>query len=189
MRRFSPTPPWILRKCSTRPLGSKPSKAFDRSIRIDKINRIKNSRETEYDLLIVGGGCAGAGAALDAVTRGLKVLCVEKEDFSSGTSSRSTKLLWGGSRYLVQALVALFNFRSLKNPKQAIQTFVSDFKMVLNCHRERRFLLDNQSHLTSWLPIAVPMTSWIQWPPPFQYPPAALGPLGIYPLFFKFVSL
>lgn len=60
--------------------------------------------------------------------------------------------------------------------------------MVLNCHRERRFLLERQPHLTSWLPIAVPLTSWIVWPPPFGFPPAVLGALGLFPLFFKFVS-
>jgi len=58
--------------------------------------------------------------------------------------------------------------------------------MVLNCHRERKFLLDTQPHLTNWLPIAVPLTQWIQWPPPFGFPPAALGAFGLFPLFFKF---
>ena len=56
-----------------------------------------------------GGGATGSGAALDAAMRGLKVLCIEKEDFASGTSSRSTKLIWGGSRYLVQAFASLLN--------------------------------------------------------------------------------
>lgn len=58
--------------------------------------------------------------------------------------------------------------------------------MVLNCHRERTFLLTMQPHLTKWLPIAVPMDRWLLWPPPFGYPPAALGPLGLFFLFFKF---
>ena len=142
----------------------------------------------EFDCLVIGGGATGAGAALDAQTRGLKVACVEREDFSSGTSSRSTKLIWGGSRYLVQALVSLFNFdlRLLRSPTQTVKRFMDDFRMVMNCHRERKFLLDTQPHLTNWLPIAVPLRSWIQWPPPFGYPPAALGALGLFPLFFKF---
>jgi len=56
-----------------------------------------------YDLLIIGGGATGAGIALDAVTRGLKVALVERDDFSSGTSSKSTKLVHGGVRYLEKA--------------------------------------------------------------------------------------
>jgi hypothetical protein len=92
-----------------------------------------------YDVLVIGGGATGAGAALDAATRGLKVVCVEKEDFGSGTSSRSTKLIWGGSRYLVQALVNLFSMKSFSHPIKSIKDFRADFKMVLNCHRERRY--------------------------------------------------
>lgn len=56
----------------------------------------------QFDLLVVGGGITGAGIALDAVTRGLKVCLIEKSDFASGTSSRSTKLIHGGLRYLKQ---------------------------------------------------------------------------------------
>ncbi|KAF1768283.1 hypothetical protein GCK72_000095 [Caenorhabditis remanei] len=54
----------------------------------------------EFDVLIIGGGATGAGVALDAQTRGLKTALVELDDFSSGTSSRSTKLIHGGVRYL-----------------------------------------------------------------------------------------
>ncbi len=57
---------------------------------------------TNYDLIIIGGGITGAGIALDAATRGLKVALVEKNDFAYGTSSRSTKLIHGGLRYLKQ---------------------------------------------------------------------------------------
>lgn len=57
---------------------------------------------TEYDLLIIGGGITGAGIALDAASRGLKVALVEKQDYACGTSSRSTKLIHGGLRYLKQ---------------------------------------------------------------------------------------
>lgn len=46
--------------------------------------------------------------------------------------------------------------------------------------------MQKQSHLTNWLPIAVPLTSWFLWPPPFNFYPAALGPLGLFPAFFKF---
>src|SRR5476649_282743 len=55
-----------------------------------------------FDLLVIGGGITGCGIALDAALRGLKVALVEKEDFASGTSSRSTKLIHGGLRYLKQ---------------------------------------------------------------------------------------
>lgn len=142
----------------------------------------------QYDVIVIGGGCTGSGAALDAASRGLRTLCIEKSDFGSGTSSRSTKLIWGGSRYLVQALIKLFSLRTLTSPIKSTADFVADFKMVLNCHRERKFLLQTQPHLTQWVPIAVPLKSWIQWPPPFNYQLAALGPLGLYPVFFKFVS-
>src|SRR6266545_1839255 len=54
----------------------------------------------ECDVLIIGGGITGAGLALDAVSRGLRVALVEKRDFAAGTSSRSTKLIHGGLRYL-----------------------------------------------------------------------------------------
>jgi glycerol-3-phosphate dehydrogenase len=59
-------------------------------------------RNTKYDLVIIGGGITGCGIALDAAARGLKVALIEKEDFAYGTSSRSTKLIHGGLRYLKQ---------------------------------------------------------------------------------------
>jgi len=64
-------------------------------------------KKESYDLLIIGGGITGAGIALDAVTRGLKVALLEKNDFASGTSSKSTKLIHGGLRYLKQFEVGL----------------------------------------------------------------------------------
>lgn len=57
-----------------------------------------------YDLLVIGAGATGAGIALDAATRGLKVAMVERDDFSAGTSSKSTKLVHGGVRYLEKAV-------------------------------------------------------------------------------------
>jgi glycerol-3-phosphate dehydrogenase len=65
-----------------------------------------NMASNRYDLVIIGGGITGAGIALDAVSRGMKVALVEKSDFASGTSSKSTKLIHGGLRYLKQ-----FHFR------------------------------------------------------------------------------
>lgn len=69
-------------------------------------NAIKEKEEDvePYDLLIIGGGATGTGIALDAVTRGLKVAMVERDDFASGTSSKSTKLVHGGVRYLEKAV-------------------------------------------------------------------------------------
>ena len=61
----------------------------------------------EFDLLVIGGGATGTGIALDAASRGLKTALVEKRDFASGTSSKSTKLIHGGLRYLQQFDIAL----------------------------------------------------------------------------------
>lgn len=65
-------------------------------------NQLKQMEETEYDLVVIGGGITGAGIALDAAKRGMKVSLVEMQDFAEGTSSRSTKLVHGGLRYLKQ---------------------------------------------------------------------------------------
>ncbi len=62
----------------------------------------KELQDTEFDILIIGGGITGAGIALDAASRGMKVALIEKNDFASGTSSKSTKLIHGGLRYLKQ---------------------------------------------------------------------------------------
>ena len=105
----------------------------------------------EFDVLIVGAGATGSGAALDAATRGLKTACLEKGDFSSETSSRSTKLIWAGIRYIGTAVAALLSRRLLTNPVDAWNGFVGEFKMVLGAHRERRFLLETQPHLTNWV--------------------------------------
>lgn len=63
----------------------------------------RTKRGEEYDLVIVGGGATGTGCALDAASRGLKVALIERDDFAAGTSSRSTKLVHGGVRYLEKA--------------------------------------------------------------------------------------
>ena len=68
---------------------------------------IDQLHSTEYDLVVIGGGCTGSMIALDAVTRGYKVALFEKNDFASGTSSRSTNLLHGGIRYLEKAVTRL----------------------------------------------------------------------------------
>jgi glycerol-3-phosphate dehydrogenase len=74
---------------------------------INRIEIISKFQNETFDLIIIGGGITGAGIALDAASRGMKVALVEKNDFASGTSSRSTKLVHGGLRYLKQFEIAL----------------------------------------------------------------------------------
>ncbi|MGN7512775.1 MAG: glycerol-3-phosphate dehydrogenase/oxidase [Allomuricauda sp.] len=69
---------------------------------VDRKNKLQKAAKTTYDLVVIGGGITGAGIALDASSRGMKVLLLEKGDFASGTSSKSTKLIHGGLRYLKQ---------------------------------------------------------------------------------------
>lgn len=81
----------------------------------------------EFDLLVIGGGITGAGIALDASTRGMKVALVEMQDFAAGTSSRSTKLVHGGLRYLKQF----------------------EIKMVSEVGKERAVVYENGPHVTT----------------------------------------
>jgi len=149
------------------------------------IEQLKSGKQ--FDIVVVGGGATGAGVALEAQLRGLSVACVEQEDFASGTSSKSTKLIWAGSRYLVKALVNLFSLTTLSNPGGSWSDFMGQWHMVLGCFRERTYMLTMNPHLTNWVPIAVPLDKWIIWPPPFEYPLAALGPAtGLFVIFFKF---
>ncbi|MBK8291693.1 MAG: glycerol-3-phosphate dehydrogenase/oxidase [Flammeovirgaceae bacterium] len=74
---------------------------------LNRKNNIQDLANHSFDLLIIGGGITGAGIALDAASRGLKTALVEKDDFAFGTSSRSTKLIHGGLRYLKQLEFAL----------------------------------------------------------------------------------
>ncbi|XP_008323277.1 glycerol-3-phosphate dehydrogenase, mitochondrial isoform X2 [Cynoglossus semilaevis] len=103
----------------------------------------------EFDVLIVGGGATGAGCALDAVTRNLKTALVERSDFSSGTSSRSTKLIHGGVRYLQKAIM---------------QLDYEQYKMVKEALHERANLLEIAPHLSAPLPIMLPVYKWWQLP-------------------------
>ena len=75
------------------------------NIEFSNVNRQKTVEgivKDSYDLVVIGGGITGAGIALDAASRGMKVVLLEKGDFASGTSSKSTKLIHGGLRYLKQ---------------------------------------------------------------------------------------
>ncbi|XP_029936219.1 glycerol-3-phosphate dehydrogenase, mitochondrial isoform X2 [Myripristis murdjan] len=103
----------------------------------------------EFDVLIVGGGATGSGCALDAVTRKLKTALVERDDFSSGTSSRSTKLIHGGVRYLQKAIMKLD---------------YEQYRMVKEALRERSNLLAIAPHLSAPLPIMLPVYKWWQLP-------------------------
>lgn len=93
----------------------------------DRAGLKKELKEQTYDLLVIGGGITGAGIALDAATRGLKVAVVEMQDFAAGTSSRSTKLVHGGLRYLKQLEV----------------------KMVAEVGKEREIVYQNGPHITT----------------------------------------
>lgn len=96
-----------------------------------------------WDFVVVGGGATGLGCAIDAAARGFRTLLLERDDFSKGTSSRSTKLVHGGVRYLQQGNVSL----------------------VLEALKERGLLLRNAPHLVHDLPFVVPNYAW--WEGPF----------------------
>jgi len=109
----------------------------------DKVlDRIENTKEP-WDFLVIGGGATGLGVAVDAAARGYSTLVVEQYDFSKGTSSRSTKLVHGGVRYLKQGNISL----------------------VLEALRERGLLTENAPHLVHPLAFIVPIYSW--WEGPF----------------------
>ncbi|MEI6070173.1 MAG: glycerol-3-phosphate dehydrogenase/oxidase [Verrucomicrobiae bacterium] len=105
---------------------------------------IQQVEETKHwDIIIIGGGATGLGAAVDAATRGYKTLLLEADDFSKGTSSRSTKLVHGGVRYLEQG----------------------DIPLVLEALRERGLMHRNAPHLVHHLSFIVPRYQW--WEGPF----------------------
>jgi len=95
-------------------------------------------RDQKWDVLVIGGGATGFGAAVEAASRGLRTLLLERNDFAQGTSSRSTKLVHGGVRYLEQ-----FNLT-----------------LVLDALRERGYMLRNAPHLVHKLNFVVPMYSY-----------------------------
>ncbi len=110
------------------------------------LNRLKDE---QFDMLVIGGGATGTGIALDAATRGLSVALVERDDFGAGTSSRSTKLIHGGVRYLEKAV------------KQLDRT---QFNLVRDALKERSVLIKIAPHLAKPLPIVTPLYSMIQVP-------------------------
>jgi glycerol-3-phosphate dehydrogenase len=106
------------------PLGS-----FDRDDNIGQLD------QGTFDVLVVGGGITGAGVALDAASRGLRTALVERDDFASGTSSKSSKLVHGGLRYLQNG----------------------DVRLVYEALRERQRLLRNAPHLVRVMPFLIPV--------------------------------
>jgi glycerol-3-phosphate dehydrogenase len=106
-----------------------PLPAFDRATALERL------ADEEFDVLVVGGGITGAGCALDAATRGLRTALVERDDFASGTSSKSSKLVHGGIRYLQQR----------------------EFGLVYENLKERHLALENAPHLVRVLPFLIPV--------------------------------
>lgn len=104
---------------------------FDRSEALERLGT------TEFDVLVVGAGVTGAGVALDAASRGLRTALIERDDFASGTSSKSSKLVHGGLRYLQQG----------------------DVRLVYQALRERQILRHNAPHLVKILPFLIPIFS------------------------------
>ncbi|CAH1224088.1 Aerobic glycerol-3-phosphate dehydrogenase [Paenibacillus allorhizoplanae] len=100
-----------------------------------RIEILKSMAQQELDVLVIGGGITGGGIALDAVTRGMRIGLIEKNDFGSGTSSRSTKLIHGGLRYLKQG----------------------DVKLVQEVGKERAILYKNAPHLVIPAPMLLPV--------------------------------
>ncbi|MCW2313865.1 glycerol-3-phosphate dehydrogenase/oxidase [Rhodoferax antarcticus] len=109
--------------------------------RVDLLARL--AAPQVFDLAVIGGGATGLGVALDAALRGLRVVLIESHDFAKGTSSRATKLVHGGVRYLAQGNIAL----------------------VREALHERTLLLHNAPHLAQPLPFVMPSYQW--WETPF----------------------
>jgi len=110
--------------------------------RAEMLNRVAKRRDP-WDMVIVGGGATGAGIAVDAASRGYDVLLLEQHDFGKGTSSRSTKLVHGGVRYLEQGNISL----------------------VMEALKERGLMRQNAPHLVGDLAFVVPNYDW--WEAPF----------------------
>lgn len=103
----------------------------------DRSTSLRRLADERFDVLVIGGGITGVGAALDAASRGLRVALVEKDDFASGTSSKSSKLVHGGLRYLQQR----------------------EIRLVYEALAERQVLRRNAPHLVTVLPFLLPMFS------------------------------
>lgn len=105
-----------------------------------------------FDVLIIGGGATGTGSAVDAATRGLNVALVERNDFASGTSSKSTKMAHGGVRYLEKAFWQLSK---------------AQLDLVIEALNERNNMIKTAPHLVTILPILIPVYTY--WQVPYFY--------------------
>ena len=103
----------------------------------DRADALRRLGDTHFDVVVVGGGITGVGCALDAASRGLRTALVERDDFASGTSSKSSKLVHGGLRYLQQG----------------------DVRLVYEALAERQRLRLNAPHLVKVLPFLIPVLS------------------------------
>src|SRR4029079_7888987 len=101
----------------------------------DRAEALRRLADDPFDVLVVGAGVTGAGTALDAASRGLRTALVERDDFASGTSSKSSKLAHGGLRYLQQG----------------------EIRLVYEALRERERLRRNAPHLVKVLPFMIPI--------------------------------
>ena len=110
--------------------------------RTKNLKKLKNHKK-KWDIIIIGGGASGLGAAIDAASRGYKTLLLEKYDFAKGTSSRSTKLVHGGVRYLQNG----------------------DISLVIEALKERGIMRNNAPHLVRDLSFVIPSYDW--WNSPF----------------------
>ncbi len=107
--------------------------------RRELIDRLKHNPGEIWDMIVIGGGATGMGTALDAASRGYRTLLLEQSDFSKGTSSRSTKLVHGGVRYMAQG----------------------DLLLVMEALHERGLMLKNAPHLTFNQEFVIPIyTIW-----------------------------
>jgi len=116
---------------------------LDRDLNRSQLLDYVDSHTEPWDIIVIGGGATGVGVAVDAAARGYDVLLLEQSDFGKGTSSRSTKLVHGGVRYLERG----------------------DVPLVMEALRERGIMRQNAPHLVSDLAFVVPIYAW--WEGPF----------------------
>lgn len=111
----------------------------DHQMNFDRASNLEAVRaDARFDVIVIGGGATGLGVALDAASRGFRTLLLEQADFAKGTSSRSTKLVHGGVRYLGQG----------------------DIRLVYEALSERGILLKNAPHIVNMQPFVIPNYKW-----------------------------